>query len=348
MKLRFILILLPALLSGCSLIYSYSDNLPQKINEWISNKDYKTALETISYIRPGHKYYALMQRKKLIIKTQIEKYESRVISRTEKLVEKGEWLAALRLLDEAEQHTGPSVTIQKQRNKILQQRNRLLQDYEQDLLTSQANYIIEKMPLYREIRKTVTDKESDEIDISGFIDLKNDTAQKLVRHSRSLIQRNRYEQALKNIELAQKLSPPVESRQEIRQLKKLIRKNTRIKKQKHYSQAKDLLVKLKQDRSYSSLKEAYKNINWLKQNSDGDNKFLQLAEQLQQHLDKGMKRFFFTARKLYSKGKTQEALSIWLELKNIDPDYPELQAHIQRAEKVLNKLKELSNKPRNK
>jgi len=76
--------------------------------------------------------------------------------------------------------------------------------------------------------------------------------------------------------------------------------------------------------------------------------YSELVAQLKKHLKQGIKQHFEAGRKLYSKGKTQEALSIWLDLKDLDPQHPKLQAHISRAEKILIKLEELSNKPASK
>lgn len=47
-------------------MYSYSDNLPQQINQWIAEKKYNTALNTISHIKPSHKDYRVIQRKKIL------------------------------------------------------------------------------------------------------------------------------------------------------------------------------------------------------------------------------------------------------------------------------------------
>jgi len=73
--------------------------------------------------------------------------------------------------------------------------------------------------------------------------------------------------------------------------------------------------------------------------------YLELAEKLKERLNAGVKQRFEAARSLYSKGKIQEALSIWLELKELEPENIKLQSHINRAEKILTKLKKLTNKP---
>ena len=83
----------------------------------------------------------------------------------------------------------------------------------------------------------------------------------------------------------------------------------------------------------------------MNKNKEDNKSYQTLIDKLKKHLAKGVKQRFEAARNLYSKGKTQESLSIWLELKELDPNNTKLLSHIERAEKVLSKFKKLSNKP---
>ena len=123
---------------------------------------------------------------------------------------------------------------------------------------------------------------------------------------------------------------------------------TKSNKSTYIKEAKILLNKLSQGHSHEILKETKEKINWLNKIKGKDKDYLLIIKKLKRHLKSGVKQHFEAARKLYSKGKTQEALSIWLDLKELDPEHPKLQSHINRAEKVLIKLKKLSNKPENK
>ncbi|MDY6980925.1 MAG: hypothetical protein SV201_13685, partial [Pseudomonadota bacterium] len=48
-----------------------------------------------------------------------------------------------------------------------------------------------------------------------------------------------------------------------------------------------------------------------------------------------------SARRLYSQGKIQQALQVWESLHSIDPGNQQLEAHIERARRVLEKLQRL-------
>ena len=113
----------------------------------------------------------------------------------------------------------------------------------------------------------------------------------------------------------------------------------------YVKEAKTLLNKLSQGYSHAILKETKETIVWLKKNKENKNVNQELIIRLEVHFTSGVRQHFEAARRLYSEGKIQEALSIWLDIKKLEPEYPQLQSHIKRAEKVLIKLDKLSNKP---
>ena len=97
MKSPLFIFLLLLSLSGCSLIYSYSDNLPQRVDQWIIENKYNVALNTISYIKPSHKNYRILQKKKKIIQEKMIAYENMAIVKSTKLSKQGEWIKAFML-----------------------------------------------------------------------------------------------------------------------------------------------------------------------------------------------------------------------------------------------------------
>ncbi len=345
MKLRILLICISLLFNGCTLLYSYSDNLPEKIEQWIKEKNYRTALDTIDYIKPGHKDYRKIQKQKKRILKKLEQHETAVIEKSRHLAETGEWLKAFALLDKASEQIGDTKKLIRHRQQLLQQRSRIIYQYENDWLQSQARFVASQLPFYYKISKTAENGESDILDMVAFQQLRLATIEQLTERSQQLFQQSRYDESLKQVELALTMEPDRETRQLLQKIKQHIRKNTRLKKLARFKQNQELLARLLQGHSYDILKQAKQEVNWLRDNAEGNTGYLQLARQLGQHLEMGLKQYFNTARKLYSKGKTQEALSIWQELVAIEPDYPKLKSHIQRAEKVLEKLKKLSNKP---
>jgi len=345
MKLRILFIFLAISLSGCSLIYSYSDDLPHRIDQWIAEKKYNIALDTISHIQLTHKDYRVIQRKKKIILKKIISYENMAIKKSTKLANQGNWILALKLLDEVESNIVNTKRIKKHRAKLLKKRNKLITTYEDDVLNSQAKDLLNKMELYKKIKKTVSTNESNQLDISRFDDLRQETSLRLAKRSEQEYQRDQYNKAFSSIELDLKLKPDESIVSRLKTIKQRLKKKTRRKKLSYVKDAKELLTKLSQGYSHAILNKTKITIVWLNKNKNDEQSYRVLINKLEKHLAAGIKQRFEAARNLYSKGKTQEALSIWLELKELDPDNAKLQSHIERAEKVLIKLKKLTNKP---
>lgn len=348
MKIHFLLIMLSLSLGGCSLIYSYSDNLPQRLNQWEKEKRFNLALNTISHIKPGHKNYRLIQRKKKSLQKKMAAYEKMAIEKSTQLSKQGEWLQALHLLDQAEENITNTKNISVHRDLLLTKREKVIAAFEKDILNIEASNLANKSALYKKINKTVTLSERNELKISEYNELREETSLKLAKRSELQFENNQFSKALSSIELALTLEPDEETASRLKNVKKKIKQTTRNKKPKYIKEARSLLSKLSQGYSHDILIETQEKIAWLEKIKENDQDYIKILKQLKKHLKRGIKQRFEAARKLYSKGKTQEALSIWQDLKILDPGNAKLQSHIIRAEKVLLKLKKLTNKPVNK
>ncbi len=346
MNKQFLLILLSLSFSGCSLLYSYSDNLPQRLDQWVSEKKYNVALNTIDYIKPDHKDYRTIQVKKKLIKKQMNAYESTAIEKSTLLASKGNWIKALKLLEEVADNIIDEENIKKHQAYLLSKRHAVISAYEKDILYNQATNLAAEMELYREIKKTVTTDEKNQLNISEFDDLREKTTIRLATLSEQQFKNRQYNNALNTISFALKLNPNNEIVIRLKIINKRIKEATKLQKESYLKEAKALLSKLSQGYSHAILNKTKTTIIWLNKNKDNNKSYQNLINKLEKHLATGIKQRFEAARNLYSKGKTQEALSIWLELKELDPDNAQLQSHIERAKKVLLKLKRLSNKPK--
>lgn len=337
-------ILLTLSISGCSLIYSYSDNLSQRVDMWVTEKKYNVALKTISYIKPNHKDYRLLQRQKEIIKQKMISYENAAIEKSTQLSSQGEWIKALKLIDDVSNNVIDTHKLQKHRETLLIKRSEVITSYENEILYSQANNLASKMELYEKINKTVLATERNQLDISEFNDARHETTLRLAHRAEQQYKQLLFDDALTTIEFALKLKPNKEILSRLNTIKTHIKKDSKLIKETYVNNAKILLGKLSQGYSQLILIETKDTIIWLSKNDK--NTHSELIKKLQAHLTKGVNQRFEAARNLYSKGKTQEALSIWLELKEIEPENTKLQSHIERAEKILIKLKKLTNKPK--
>lgn len=329
--------------SGCSLIYSYSDNLPEQINQWNSLKRYKLALDTIDHISPDHKDYKILQKKKKSILKLANKYEKEGLKKTKKLADNGEWILAFKNLDGIANNISETKNIEVFREKLQIRRDKLVLQYEIQLLKFQASDIMEKVSLYEKMEKILPENEI--FDINEFNNFRNKTCLKLVKLSEQLYDDSQYEKALSVINLAEKLKPDSYVQDMLDDIRSSIRIEDKLQSKSYISATKSLLKKLSQGYSHAILKETKETIRWFKRNKSVTKQHKELLRKLEKHFKTGSTQNFEAGRNLYSKGKIQEALRIWLELEKLNPDHPKLKSHIIRAEKIVKKLETLSNKP---
>lgn len=344
MKRYITLLLIIIHLNGCSLIYSYDSNLAQRVQQWMSEENYITALDTINRIPPAHPQYHNLQINKHEILKRLDKLERQTIKDSKYLAKKGDWLLALKRIDEIEEKLVNTKRLAAHTQKLLLQRNKLIRRYEYEHLNAQAMYLSSKMAFYEKIKKTVDKKENNKFNIIEFDRLCQETSARLLQQAERQYKENRYTQALSTINLALSLNPNKVTSSRLITAKNLIQKLNDTKQLAHIVSAQYLLNSLSEGYNYALLKETQNKIHWLNKNKERKREYKYLIKKLEEHLKLGTKHYFNKARKLYSIGEIEEALSIWLKLKEIVPDYPKLNSHIKRARKILHKLKRLSNK----
>ena len=346
MKLYIALLLVVASLSGCSLIYSYDSNITQRVKQWIKEENYIIALDTIKHIGPTHPHYRILQTKKIIILQRLNKLEQRAIKDSNILAKQGEWLLALKRIDETAKKIVNQRKLTALKVTLLNKRSRVIHRYEYKHLNSQARYLASKMSLYEKIRKTVKAEEENQFDILEFDRLRSETSLMLLEQAERQYKSKKHTSSVSSINLALSLKPNKATTFRLNRLNKLIYKANKRKQAAYINSSELLLNKLTDGYSYKTLKEVKSNIEWFRKNKENEQKIL--VKKLEEKLKLGTKHYFNTARKLYSVGEIEEALDIWLKLKEIAPNYPKLSSHIQRATKILKKLKRLSNKKQEK
>jgi len=344
MKNSFITIPLLLLINGCSLLYSYDDNLPQRIDQWIDEGKFKTALNTINHIDSNHKQYIVIQQQKKKITQYLINYENDAIIKSNQLANQGNWLIALNYIEQISENIPDNRKILSHKKTLLKQRDEIIKKYETQVLNHQAKNLVGKIDLYNKIKKTVTTNEKNQLDIAEFDRLKSKIIIRLTHQAEYYYRNNEFDKAENSISLGIELKPTKEYALRLNKIKQFIQTRNNIKKTTRINKAKALLNKLSQGYSRSILKETKETIKQLKKSKEKTKTELNLISKLEKHLKIGVKRYFKAARKLYSEEKIQEALSIWLSLKDLEPHYPKLDTYIKRAERIIKNLNKITNK----
>ncbi|SEP88252.1 hypothetical protein SAMN05421693_10918 [Ectothiorhodospira magna] len=89
------------------------------------------------------------------------------------------------------------------------------------------------------------------------------------------------------------------------------------------------------------LATAHHHLAALKQARPEDESVRALGYELARNIDKTVAQGLEHGRQLYLEGRIPEALDTWRNLQSLQPEHPELQSHVQRAERALESLRRL-------
>lgn len=337
---HFALIFILLMFSGCAFIHSLDENLPQQVEDWMQNKEYAKVIDTLAYIRPGHAHYKTLSPLRESAVQKAFEYETYILTRGKQFHDKQLWQQAYITYEQGLQKLPDSAAIQQALNEFILQRDSYIKQLSYQILFNKSQAILANSPIHIKINKAAPDNYRYRIQTRHHESEKNEVTVELMDCAEDTLQANQLVTSQKCLDLAMNLyGTPLPARYQGLQ--------TRLtKKRKSLSQ---LLSETAQT-NLTATKEALKN-NRLKDAVDYFQKIpaeelqkpavIKLRAKLDKEIKLAVKQGAATGRKLYSAGKINEALEIWQALLILDPGNPALQKHIERAQRVLKKLKSL-------
>lgn len=339
--LLFVYLFLSCYLTGCAYLNSFRSDLPQQIDEWVKQKEYHQALSILSHIDPTNKNYSLLIAKKKEIIKLIGVFEKRKISRAQKLARENQWDRASTVYTDALKKLPTSKPISNAYATFVIKRDEHVKELQSDLLPSMAERLIHDIQIQIKITKVIPS------DIKAHLllkKLKNDaktTSASLISLSDDALKNKNYTQAKRYILLSHKLSPTSGTKQRLTRINKKIGKLDKNIAHQAKIAYEELLSKYKHAFKQGNLLQAHQIIMELRRHNKNDPQTKELYEQLDAKIKSTVRSGIIEGRKLYTQGEIKQALDKWNQLRPLDPDNSELLASINRAERVLNKLRSL-------
>jgi len=344
-----ITILSGILSSGCQTITRPGEkaSIPETVDELVIQDEYGKALQKLGSIAPTHPDYDVLQTKKKLVLKKAQSYERRNIIRAVNLSERSKWSDALNVINDALSRYPDSKPMHETRLKILSERREYMQTLNYRATISRAVCLLNEKP-WREKRALIDpDDRTAQWELASLQKEINNSTTNLVECGRQSIINSNLELASDCLSQARVMRPHDEDLKYIISLQKKISgkvKKASLKKQKSvavqtvaniikarilrsidkkdFNTAKIALARLIEvvpdDREISAYRKRYQ---------------LALARQVNLIIDRGTV--------LYRHEKIAQARSVWETAQKIDPDNKEVQKLIQRADKVLGKLKQL-------
>jgi len=337
-----VVLLLQFSLGGCAYLSSYSSNLPDKIDTLIAQRQYGKALDIIGYVKAGDKDYATLMRQKKKIQQLARQLEAAAIRTGRKYVAQKEWYKAQRVYEEALDQYPQSRKLAAAQQRFLQQRKKYLQQLELALLINKAKWLIGNAPAYRKIRYALPHDYERYPALRNYNEEVIATADKLMLCLQQALGRKEYDLASTCLRLAEKIGSTKIDQKQLARARKTLARVERQRISKRNAATRALVAELKQGYSHDNLHRARRQLNRLATQSRSDPESRQLQQQLETLFRKGIDQGIAGGRRQYSQGNIEQALRIWTDLSKIDPDNQKLAEHIDRAERVLKKLRRLS------
>ena len=337
------LLTLQLLHGGCAYLSSFSSELPGKIESLIQQQEYAEALARLEYVRPSHAdYQQLLQQKKRIEKL-IPEYETATIKRAQQLTRQEKWYPAQQTYEQALAKLPQSQRINQAYQEFLQQRDNYLTQLELSLLLNRANWLIKNAPVQKEIVRVIPEDYQRYEELQNYPQRVDETGNQLVNCVQAALNANDYNLAETCLKLVERLDAKNIDQTQLASARKKLAQAEKAEIRKQNEKTRALIAELKQGYSQDNLRRARQHLNVLRKQNTRDKTSRKLQAQLEQRYREGIDQKIAAGRRLYSSGKIQEALDVWNSLLEIDPGNQKLEAHIDRAERVLKKLERLSN-----
>ncbi len=327
--------------SGCAYLHSFDSNLPEKIDQWIEEEQYGKALNTLEHVREDNRNYGLLMKQKARILSLAAKLEKETIARSQQLVARNEWYNASQLYQEALHKYPDSKTLRTAHEDFIEQRQTYLTALETRLLINKGSWLKQNASIYSRVKAAIPHTYRSVDGIRDYESDRQQTTRALVECALSADSADNIDLARQCLLLAERLEPALKQDPRLADTRERIGEAREARLTRYKNRIIDLMAELRQGNSLDNLQRARDRLQSSGQYGPLDDETLELLDNLSKRLQEGINQRMESARRLYSQGKIQQALQIWESLHSIDPDNQQLEAHIDRARRVLEKLERL-------
>lgn len=343
-----------ALVAGCVNYQANRPDVAERVQTMLSENEYTLALQTIELVSPSHPDYKRLTGWRETIEKNARAWEAQIIHEVDQMIQAGQWYNAEQQLDEGQRKLPESVPLQHARNRFLSKRGERLAVINHELMLARGRGLPAEIAALEKLAAVhPRDNElADEVERRRTM---LSVAQRgLIDCGRGALSAGRTERGLECLTIAQSIGPS----SEVDALLAASQKTKTAKKQQ-VKAAEQKREERDQARKLEELRGAYNkslqngDLNTARRHLDSLLKLQPTAAlrqdstRLDQRINRRVERSLEDGRKLYTQGDFQGARSIWVAGLRLDPGNQELKDNIARAERVLKKLKTLSDDQQN-
>ncbi len=343
-----IIILLQISFSGCAYINAQRDDVNSLITKWLSEQEYDKAKNTLKQVKTSHPQYSKLMRRKKEIFEKSNAFVATTIKQAHFFIKENKWEDAYTVYSFALGRVSNNKSLNFSYKSYLSKRKKYINNLKYILLINNANRLIKDIPVQQKIALAIKETSTEQNKFENLQSQATSTIQLLIECSSVSLKSKKNKRAKNCLQLAIKLGPSEEFNKKIKQNQAKIsklsaKKKRRIKKAESNTLSKNI-KEYKAAFEKNDLITANKILSQLLTQNKNNYELTKLKSILDDAINKKLKTGIETGRILYSRGNIKLALDKWRRLMKLDPENTELKSHISRAERVLRKLRTLTNK----
>lgn len=280
------------------------------------------------------------------LQDQLWRFEQVVIRTAVRLEQKDEWSGAKRVIKQALKKVPSSDVLAAAKRQLKKRRAMSVEIARAELAIHEGERLLKDADTYQRLAQLKSRSLFMRLELNRYQGQCEKTAADLQRYAGIALERKDYYLARRGFSIAQRLDGNEEIKRglalandQIRQInRQLASTRTNIKKPNRAA----LVAEFQQALQDGDLDDAKRHLRTLQTRFPNYEPLLGYQSQLNAKLRLKVDTAIENGRILYSKGKINEALALWRQAEKLDKHNKDLQDSINRAEKVLQNLRNLS------
>lgn len=342
--------------TACAQVPISPESVEQQVDLWLQQQQYDKALDALVKVFPKHSDPRRIERLHKDVSGMALIYEKKTVQQADKLIAQGKWADALTLYDNASKNYSKGSTLKKGLNKLHNIQTKRLNELEIDILINHAEWLENILVMYTAMAETSPRNRSAQRTLKKKRQELTKVSAQLTELGIKALKQGNIKTAEQLIPMAMRMDPNARSERAYKALRKVstpksatkTRKNGTAKKKQHRSKkiftAKELHRKFDEAYRKHNLANAQQILSQLEGIENGTPRLTELRHRLDQDISITIDREMNMGISQYSRGEPEQAIASWQNVLQLDPDNELAQTHIQRAKRILDKLRQIRNK----
>ncbi|MBI1422831.1 MAG: hypothetical protein GC149_05130 [Gammaproteobacteria bacterium] len=334
-------------MTGCAFLNSFDSDLDKQIDVWMAQHEYGKILDTLRYVRPSNAKYPLLQKKRQQAIEEARRFEQEKIATSLNEIEKGQWHDAEVTLTDALAKLPDSKALHATYQEFLRQRAQYLKSLYMQLSINKAEWLVKDRPIQQQLKRTLPEDKKTQAAMDDYGKDSQEIYQQMLECGNNAAATDDLELAQRCYQLAYKLQPDTKIKTTLANIQEKLERKHLPPPQTHEKQpalsqlGRNLLDKSKKDLEAGHLKQAIDHYDRIPLADKRLAAVKAYGEEIKRRVRDNVSQGIELGRKLYSQGQVEQALAVWNKLRELDPDNENLLSHIDRAERVLEKVQQL-------